>query len=246
MYLVSKTQHRQLVLFVVRIIFSNHPDTFSTWIIRIRGSDIVANNEILISNFNVSCQIPNTWLYRQNIYVCMFQMQNDWLTMKNKEKEKLSRRSQWGSSLDRQTARNFNPSSKKARETLTVKISACQNLSFRECQLLLVVTLYVSGLVAASTNISTEAHVPTPRYGHYLTHAHNHITPVVAAMDSCVAPIGAHQHGVAARSISGQTRESKTRWPYFSHFFLLSWKGPTQLKLLDFFKTIVFFIFRNS
>lgn len=93
MYLVSKTQHRQLVLFVVRIIFSNHPDTFSTWIIRIRGRDIVAN-------FNVSCQIPNTWLYRQNIYVCMFQMKNDLLTMKNKEKEKLSRGSQWGSSID--------------------------------------------------------------------------------------------------------------------------------------------------
>ena len=53
-------------------------------------------------------------------------------------------------------------------------------------------------------------------------------------MDSCVAPIGAHQHGVAARSISGQTHESKTRWPYFSRFFLLSWKGPKQLKLLDF------------
>lgn len=104
MYLVSKTQHRQLVVFVVRIIFSNHPDTFSTWIIRIRGSDIIANYEILIlilnSNFNVSCQIPKTWLYIQNIYVCMFQMQNDWLTMKNKEKEKLSRGSQWGSSWD--------------------------------------------------------------------------------------------------------------------------------------------------
>ena len=101
--------------------------------------------------------------------------------------------------------------------------------------LLLVVTLYLSGRVAASSNISTEAHVPTPQYGHYLTHAHNHITPVVAAVDSCVAPIGAHQHGAAARSISGQTRESKTRWPYFSRFFLLSWKGPKQLKLLDFF-----------
>ena len=62
MYLVSKTQHRQLVLFVVRIIFSNHPDTFSTWIIRIRGSDIVAN-------FNVSCLI----LLHQKF------LQSDWL-----------------------------------------------------------------------------------------------------------------------------------------------------------------------
>ena len=38
----------------------------------------------------------------------------------------------------------------------------------------------------------TEAHVPTPRYGQYLTHAHNHITTAVAAMDSCFALLGAH------------------------------------------------------
>ena len=66
MYLVSKTQHRQLVLFVVRIIFSNHPDTFSTWIIRIRGSDIVANNEILIlgpvQTPLHSCAEPKWWI----------------------------------------------------------------------------------------------------------------------------------------------------------------------------------------
>ena len=37
------------------------------------------------------------------------------------------------------------------------------------------------------------AHVPTPRYGQYLTHAHNHITRLVAAMDSYFALIGAHQ-----------------------------------------------------
>ena len=36
------------------------------------------------------------------------------------------------------------------------------------------------------TNLSTEANVPTPRYGQYLTHAHSHITPVVAAMDDAV------------------------------------------------------------
>ena len=28
---------------------------------------------------------------------------------------------------------------------------------------------------------SNEAHLPTPRYGQYLTHAHNHITRAVAA-----------------------------------------------------------------
>ena len=66
MYPVSKTQHRQLVLFVVRIIFSNHPDTFSTWVIRIRGSDIVANHEILIlgpvQTPLHSCAEPNRWI----------------------------------------------------------------------------------------------------------------------------------------------------------------------------------------
>ena len=34
-------------------------------------------------------------------------------------------------------------------------------------------------------NFSTETHVPTQLYDHSLTHAHNHITPAVAAMDSC-------------------------------------------------------------
>ena len=40
------------------------------------------------------------------------------------------------------------------------------------------------GLLAVKniTNISTEAHELTPRYSHYLTLAHNHITPTVAAM----------------------------------------------------------------
>ena len=34
------------------------------------------------------------------------------------------------------------------------------------------------------------AHIPTSRYGQYLTHAHNHITRLVAAIDSCFALIG--------------------------------------------------------
>ena len=49
----------------------------------------------------------------------------------------------------------------------------------------------------------TEAHVPTPGLGHYLTHAHNHITRAVAAMDSCFALVGANQHVVAVGSMSG-------------------------------------------
>jgi len=54
--------------------------------------------------------------------------------------------------------------------------------------------------------LSTEAHVLTPRYGQYLTHAHNHITPAGAAMDSCFPIIGAHQHGIAVRPLFGQSR----------------------------------------
>ena len=57
-----------------------------------------------------------------------------------------------------------------------------------------------------NTNLSTEAHVLTLRYGQYLTHAHHHITPAGAAMDSCFAVIGAHQHGIAIRPLFGQSR----------------------------------------
>ena len=60
------------------------------------------------------------------------------------------------------------------------------------------------------TNISTEAHVPTTWYGHYLKHAHIHITPAVAVMDSCFALMGAHQHGILIRSMSRWIHESKT------------------------------------
>ena len=45
--------------------------------------------------------------------------------------------------------------------------------------------------------------IPTPRYSHYLTHAHNHITCEVEAMDSCFALVRAHQHGIAVGSMSG-------------------------------------------
>ena len=56
-----------------------------------------------------------------------------------------------------------------------------------------------------TTLISTETrtHVPSPWYGQYRTHAHNHITRAVAAMDSCFALVGAHQHGIAVGSRSG-------------------------------------------
>ena len=47
-----------------------------------------------------------------------------------------------------------------------------------------------------------ETHLPTPLYGQYLTHAHNHITRAVAAMDRCFALVRVHQHGIAVGSTS--------------------------------------------
>ena len=70
-----------------------------------------------------------------------------------------------------------------------------------------------------TTKLCTQAHVPTPRYGQYLTHAHNHIILAVVAMDSCFALIGAHQHGIAVGSTGGgKTRASKTFWAHGSIF----------------------------
>ena len=55
-----------------------------------------------------------------------------------------------------------------------------------------------------------EARIPTQPYSQYLTHAHNNITPAVAAMDSCFALMGAHQHGIAVGSMNGRTLVSRT------------------------------------
>ena len=59
--------------------------------------------------------------------------------------------------------------------------------------------------------LCTEAHVPAPRYGQYLTHAHNHITLAMTAMDSCFTLIGAHQHCIALGSMRGETAYSLPR-----------------------------------
>ena len=56
---------------------------------------------------------------------------------------------------------------------------------------------------------SIGVHLPTPRYGQYLTHAHNHITPAAAAMDSCFALVGARQHGITVGSMSRITPRIK-------------------------------------
>ena len=59
-------------------------------------------------------------------------------------------------------------------------------------------TQRVSSFLWVQRTESTEAHVPTPWYGQYRMHAHNHITRAVAAMDSCFALLGAHKHGIAS------------------------------------------------
>ena len=41
-------------------------------------------------------------------------------------------------------------------------------------------------LKVSYTNLSPEAHVPTPRHGQYFTHAPNHIRTAVTAKDSCL------------------------------------------------------------
>ena len=65
-------------------------------------------------------------------------------------------------------------------------------------------------MIGSYSNFSTVADVPTSWYGHYLTHAHSHITPALAAMDGCFALIEAHQHSIAVRFMNGGTRASKS------------------------------------
>ena len=65
-------------------------------------------------------------------------------------------------------------------------------------------------VIGSYSNFSTVAHVPTPRYGYYLTHAHSHITPAVAAMVSCFALIEAHQHSITVGFMNRRTRASKS------------------------------------
>ena len=65
--------------------------------------------------------------------------------------------------------------------------------------------------------------------GQYLTHAHNRITPAVAAMDSRFALIGAHQHGIAVGSMGGgKTRASKTFLAHGSIFSFYSIRMPWE------------------
>ena len=57
-----------------------------------------------------------------------------------------------------------------------------------------------------SANLEQLAHTHTnPRPDQYLTHAHSHVTRAVAAMDSCLALTGAHQHGIAVGQWTGKT-----------------------------------------
>ena len=61
----------------------------------------------------------------------------------------------------------------------------------QDCNLLKKIFCPRLKVLRAKLIISTGAHVLTPPYGKYLTHAHNQITLAVAAMDSCFSLIGA-------------------------------------------------------
>ena len=77
-----------------------------------------------------------------------------------------------------------------------------------------------------TTKLFTQAHVPTPWYGQYLTHAHNHITPALAAMDSCFALIGAHQHGIAVGSMKGEKPAHQRLFEHTGQF-----SHPTSIRM---------------
>ena len=47
------------------------------------------------------------------------------------------------------------------------------------------------------------------RIDHSLLHAHSHITRAVAAMDSCFALVGAHQHGIANGSMKSVPKDGR-------------------------------------
>lgn len=52
-----------------------------------------------------------------------------------------------------------------------------------------------------------------PRPGLYLTQAHKHITRAVAAIESCLARIRAHQHGIAIKPYPRKlSKERSTKW----------------------------------
>ena len=56
----------------------------------------------------------------------------------------------------------------------------------------------VHKLTEADHNHELKHTLPTPRYGYYFTHAHSHITPAVAALDSYSVLVTAHQHGITS------------------------------------------------
>ena len=66
-----------------------------------------------------------------------------------------------------------------------------------------------------SANLKQGAHMHQPKWqsGQYLTHAHSHITPAVAAMDGCFTLTWAHQQGKAIRSMNGENPRLKEPLP---------------------------------
>ena len=81
------------------------------------------------------------------------------------------------------------------------------------CPLGLILKVRVFGTrkwpIGLLTKLKHGAHIHQSRPGQCFTHAHSHITWAGAAMDSCFALIGAHQHRIAVGgSMNGRIQAS--------------------------------------
>ena len=82
-------------------------------------------------------------------------------------------------------------------------------------------------IVLHNTNLCTEAHVPTPRYGQYLTHTNNHITPAVAVIGIVYSLRVATPYPRQRKS-----GEREERGSTLSSFFLCRGKGAATPRLI--------------
>ena len=99
------------------------------------------------------------------------------------------------------------------------------------CALGLVLKVRVFGTqkwpIGLLTKLKHGAHIHQSRPGHCFTHAHSHITWAGAAMHSCFALIGAHQHGIAVGSMNGQIQES-AKHSFKRQLYTRLWKLLTR------------------
>ena len=88
-------------------------------------------------------------------------------------------------------------------------------------------------------NYTLKHTLPTLQYGQYLTHAHNHITSAVAAMDSCFILVRTHQHGIASTvsltitdpvfTAEASAKYSFKRQLHHTHLVAVAWEPQAVL-----------------